>query len=366
MSMRVTIQFLATVLLLAAAGLAAAQSGMGRFTGRVTDDSGGALPGVTVTLTAPHLPGPVVLFTDKVGHYESPPLTPGVYAVTFVMAGFATGTSQVALRPGEVFVVDRQLALAAVTETVTVTGAPPPTPSAAPEPPALSSRPATVPLPSGLTASVCGPTAPAEFRDTVGHIVGHRDHPKRELYGSGDVLLLDAGGDTGMAAGQHVVVRRRFRIGDKGTPLKQATFGEHTAALLQVVQATTAGAVAVVVYACGEFMAGDAIERFEPSLVTAPQPQGEPQFDDPAHVVFGELGREMGTPRELMVIDRGFSRGVVRGQRITIFRRSHGSQGPVVRVGHGTIMAVRAQSATMQIDAANDAVTVGDMVALHR
>ena len=68
----------------------------------------------------------------------------------------------------------------------------------------------------------------------------------------------------------------------------------------------------------------------------------------------------------MMVIDRGIMQGVQRGQRLTIFRRSSGAAGVPVSIGDGVIIAVRADSATMRIDRATDAVMVGDLVALHR
>ena len=98
----------------------------------------------------------------------------------------------------------------------------------------------------------------------------------------------------------------------------------------------------------------------------APDASGEPQFGDPAQVVFGELGRTTGTTHQLMVIDRGYAQGVVRGQRITLFRPALASGGPVVRIGDGVVVAVRPQSATIRIERANDAVEVGTLVAVHR
>ena len=125
-------------------------------------------------------------------------------------------------------------------------------------------------------------------------------------------------------------------------------------------------AVAVVVYACGEFMAGDVLTPFEPLPVIMAEASGEPQFEDPARVVFGELGRVTGTANQLMVIDHGYSQGAVRGQRVTLFRRSLPDRGPVVRIGDGVVIAVRPQSATIRIDRSNDVVEVGTLVALHR
>lgn len=246
-----------------------------------------------------------------------------------------------------------------------MTGEVPKPPAPAAPPPPLRQRHEVVPVPRLLLASVCGPDKPEE-EVAIGHIVGHRDEPRRELFGPGDVLILDVGGDMGLKSGDNYVVRRRFQYGNKGVPLKEATFGGQAAGLVQVVEAAPESAVAIVVYACAEFMAGDTLAPFEPLPVLAPEAAGDPQFGDPAQVVFGELGRATGVTNQMMVIDRGYHQGVVRGQRITLFRPALKNGGPVVRVGDGVVVAVRPQSATIRIERANDAVEVGTLVALHR
>ncbi len=345
---------------------ARAQGEHGRLTGRVTDGSGAALPGVTVTIAPSKSGKPVVVVTDAVGQYQTPPLPAGTYAVSFEMSGFETRMNPaVVVNPGEVFILDRQLGLAQLTETVTVTGEVPKPPPAVPLMP-LRKRPEVVPVPKLLLASVCGPDKPEVEEVTVGHILGHRDEARREMFGPGDVLVVDVGADMGLKQGDNFIVRRRFQYGDKSVPLKQATFGGQSSGLVQVVETSPASAVIVVVYACAEFMAGDALAPFEPLPVLAADSEGDPLFDDPARIVFGELGRATGTTNQLMVIDRGYSQGVVRGQRFTLFRHSLATGGPVIRVGDGVVVAVRPQSATIRIDRANDAVEVGALVALHR
>ena len=59
------------------ASTAAAQVEPGRLAGLVTDESGGFLPGVAVTIVSPRLRGPIVIVTDHTGRYTSPALAPG-------------------------------------------------------------------------------------------------------------------------------------------------------------------------------------------------------------------------------------------------------------------------------------------------
>jgi hypothetical protein len=344
-----------------------AQVDQGRLTGRVTDNSGGFLPGVSVTIAAPHLRSPIVVVTDQTGNYHAPPLPPGVYTATFELAGFDTRrTAGVAVRAGEVFVLDGRLDVAPISERVDVVAAAPPArvdPPPAPKPPPL---PTIQPVPAEALASVCGPGQPPAVDPTVGKVIGHRATPERTIFGETDILLLDIGENAGAAIGQNYVVRRRFRVGDKTLPIQLATFGEDTAGLVQVVGTTPESSIAAVVYACGAFLEGDLIEPFDllPALVM--QHAGTPQYDDPAHIILGEHGKQLGGPRQMMVIDRGTAQGAERGQRLTIFRRSDKGRGPVTTIADAVIVAVRDTSATIRIDRVTDAVAVGDLVALHR
>jgi hypothetical protein len=58
--------------------------------------------------------------------------------------------------------------------------------------------------------------------------------------------------------------------------------------------------------------------------------------------------------------------GAQRGQRVTIFRRTLGIDAMPLTIGDGVIIAIRADSATIRIERATDAIVVGDLVALHR
>src|SRR5688572_9312655 len=59
--------------------------------GRVTDESGAILPGVTVTASSPALQVPQVTdVTDGQGDYRLTPLPIGTYEVVYTLAGFQT------------------------------------------------------------------------------------------------------------------------------------------------------------------------------------------------------------------------------------------------------------------------------------
>jgi Carboxypeptidase regulatory-like domain len=342
----------------------AGQTTESRLMGIVTDGSGGALPGVTVTWRGMGT-APASVVTDESGRYLSPWLAPGVYAIDFSLAGFETRTvANLPLGAGQTVILDQQLALAALTETVEVT-ATAPTPAPPPAPP-RAPRPQAKPVDKEILASVCGPRQATEFSQAIGRIVSHRDDPHRQLIGPGDLLQIDAGENQGVTAGQNLVVRRRFQTGDRSAPKKLATFAEQSAGLVQVVEAQAASSVALVVYVCGELAAGDTVEPYIPQPAFFAVSAGAPHFDEPGRITTGESGQSAAAPGQMMVIDRGIMQGAQRGQRLTIFRRPQGAEGMPLTIADGVIVSIRADSATIRIERATDAVIVGDLVALHR
>src|SRR5262245_48948584 len=61
----------------------------GSINGTVVDPSGAVLPGVTVSATSPIQMGVQSCVTNAQGIYRFPSVTPGVYAVTYELAGFS-------------------------------------------------------------------------------------------------------------------------------------------------------------------------------------------------------------------------------------------------------------------------------------
>ena len=102
-------------------GLAAAQNAT--LAGQVTDNSGGVMPGVTVTVTEEATGRSQTTVTDLNGQYRFPILQPGTYRVNAEIAGFApVVVSGLELLVGQTADLPIQLGLAGVEETVTVTG----------------------------------------------------------------------------------------------------------------------------------------------------------------------------------------------------------------------------------------------------
>lgn len=95
----------------------------GTLIGVVTDSQGSALPGVLVTVSSPSLQGSRTATTTNAGDYNVPLLPPGQYRVEFVISGFErVARERVVISLDQTTKVNVSLALAAVTEEVTVRG----------------------------------------------------------------------------------------------------------------------------------------------------------------------------------------------------------------------------------------------------
>ncbi|MGH6690710.1 MAG: carboxypeptidase-like regulatory domain-containing protein, partial [Gammaproteobacteria bacterium] len=111
-----------TVAVLLALPVAAAHAQEATLSGTATDATGGVLPGVVVTAVHEATGNTFEAVTDRTGAYRIPTRV-GVYRVTAELAGFRTVTrTGLELLVGQQVVVNLEMAVSAVAESVTVTG----------------------------------------------------------------------------------------------------------------------------------------------------------------------------------------------------------------------------------------------------
>ena len=111
-------------LALSARPIAAQTATTGILSGAITDQQGGALPGVSVTATHTATGTKYETVTGADGRYEIPNVRIGGYSVAAVLSGFKDQTEpNVNVALGENRSVDLKMTLATLTESVTVIGA---------------------------------------------------------------------------------------------------------------------------------------------------------------------------------------------------------------------------------------------------
>jgi hypothetical protein len=114
----------AGILLLSA--VSANAQAIGSIFGKVTDSTGGVMPGVTVTVTGTGLQQPLVAATGATGTYQFPNVPIGTYSVTFELDGFKKSVRpNVIITSGFQAPVDQKMEVGNRTEEVMVSAAPP-------------------------------------------------------------------------------------------------------------------------------------------------------------------------------------------------------------------------------------------------
>jgi len=129
--MRVPVSVVARVITLFAlvavtAGMAAAQSPLGRLAGTVFDASNAVLPGATVTATNEQTNQSQTVVTSPTGAYLFPQLQPGTYKVAVELAGFKTSSHPgIVISTAQETSLTVRLEIGELAETVTVTAGSP-------------------------------------------------------------------------------------------------------------------------------------------------------------------------------------------------------------------------------------------------
>lgn len=93
--------------------------------GQVTDQQGGVLAGVIVSVTLSAGSTTSVLTTDTTGSYRLASLQPGIYTVRFAIPGFVVVEKSVDIRAGEVSVLSAELTISPFSQQLNVVGVAP-------------------------------------------------------------------------------------------------------------------------------------------------------------------------------------------------------------------------------------------------
>ena len=117
--------YLSYLLVLFGLGATALAQSTGTVNGRIVDQAGLALPGVTVTVTNTATQAVRTTVSNAEGLYSLPALQPGPYNVTADLAGFGPQRRAVTLVTGTTVTMDFTMGVAALEESITVTGAAP-------------------------------------------------------------------------------------------------------------------------------------------------------------------------------------------------------------------------------------------------
>src|SRR5215471_10648965 len=115
------IALILTAMVLPTAAVAQFGQSTGGIFGKVVDEQGGVLPGVSVIVKGPG--APVTVYTDARGEFRVTNIDPGNYTLTVSLQGFSTvNRENVVVQVGKNTELTVPMKLSAVAATVTVTG----------------------------------------------------------------------------------------------------------------------------------------------------------------------------------------------------------------------------------------------------
>src|SRR5687767_13752699 len=121
--MRRTVERLLILSVLLAVASPAFSQNFGQITGRVSDASGGVLPGASVTVTNPQTGVAVTEQANTAGIYVFPNLLPGTYSVRVELQGFQSAVRNgVELQTQQTVRQDFTLGIGTLAETVEIVG----------------------------------------------------------------------------------------------------------------------------------------------------------------------------------------------------------------------------------------------------
>jgi Carboxypeptidase regulatory-like domain/TonB-dependent Receptor Plug Domain len=124
--LRITARFTFLLFILTAIAIPSLSQGTQNISGTVKDQSGSAIPGATVTISETDTGGVRSFTTDASGAYAIPNLSVGTYTVEVKATGFTTSVrSGIVLHVGDQPVIDVQMNVGSMTQTVEVASAVP-------------------------------------------------------------------------------------------------------------------------------------------------------------------------------------------------------------------------------------------------
>ncbi len=223
----------------------------------------------------------------------------------------------------------------------------------------VASAQTAAPLTQIEQAIACAPPTVSADLDAKLHILGAQDTVDRDLYGTGDLLVVNGGTAAGVQIGERFYVRRANVFG--GTPDGTAV----TAAWVSVVAVNDSTAIASIDHLCGPILRRDYLEAFVPPVAPAgadhADDAGDPDFGAMGTIVVGSERRTIVGAGDFALIDRGTEQGVEAGSRFAVYRNV-GQGLPLSSIGEAVVVSTGATTALARITRSRDAIFVGDYV----
>jgi len=219
-------------------------------------------------------------------------------------------------------------------------------------------------LPGEIVSLACAPTLTYEAPTVALRIAGAQVSVPHSIHAPGDLVTINAGTRSGIAVGQEYYTRRPLpaepgRISDSNP----ATI--RTTGWVRVWAVDEDMSLATITQACDTVDVNDYLEPFVLPTVPTPNDAGKPERDY-ANVLSGQDRRLSFGQNDYLIIDRGSNQGVTVGARFVLYHDQRAPGNFLYEIGEGVVVNVKADTSTLHVMRALDAITAGDYAGMRK
>ena len=226
--------------------------------------------------------------------------------------------------------------------------------------------PALTGLPAEVISLACAPTIVYEPPPMPLRVTGGQDTIVRRSHAPGDLVTINAGIRNGIEVGQQYFVRRPL-VSRREPISRQTPASIRTTGWIRIWAVDDTMSLATVSHACDTIDVGDYLEPFALPQVPSPSTdQSRAQRENYGRVLMGQDRRRTFAKGDYFGVDRGSDHGVERGTRFVLYRDKRTKGNFLFELGEAIAVDVKADSATLQVITALDAIHEGDYVAMRR
>lgn len=235
--------------------------------------------------------------------------------------------------------------------------------------PAFAQRgPAPTPaaLPAQVLSLACAPTLAYELPTATLRVSGGQETISLTSHAPGDLVTINAGTRSGISVGQEYYTRRPLAM----TPGKISRSNPatiRTTGWIRVWAVDDDMSLATISHACETVDIDDYLEPFVPPTVPTPSnATGKPERGNYASVLSGQDRRTAFGTNDYLLIDRGSSQGVAVGARFVLYHDQRAPGSFLFEIGEAVVVNVQADTSTLHVVRAIDAITAGDYAGMRK
>jgi hypothetical protein len=235
--------------------------------------------------------------------------------------------------------------------------------------PALAQRgpaPTTTALSPEVVSLACAPTIAYERPAVSLRVSGGQESTPRVSHAPGDLVTINAGTRGGISVGQEFYTRRVLASSVEGVGRNNpATI--RTTGWIRVWAVDEDMSLATISHACASVDLDDYLEPFTaptvPALSTA---IGPPERGNYGLVLSGQDRRTQFGNGDYLLIDRGSNQGVTPGARFIVYHDKKVPGNFLFQIAEAVAVDVKADTATLHVMRAIDAISAGDYVGMRK